>query len=336
MTDVSNASLQSDGWHVTELSGCASRTEPQFSMSLGPQGYVVSYTPDECADSEYTGPLDLVPGAVFAWSQQALSASFTDPAIRLILDDVGESEQDFAPTDDHSVSISAVNTFKGENNAFHMVNYDQTGNGYNVDDVFGGSPPSNKPGWAVIGASPLPAFGPRAAIPAVGNFPLGADAAPNLSGGMTIFLVAYVPVAWEGGTNEVNAIQAYSADFNQNWQIGITWKGARFIISEDVVWDGLISVGGLHLWEWVVDAAGNTLMLKDGVDLEAEITSGSLTAIPSGAVSMLEYEVKSQNSGDPVLMAFYGGLCWPGALSAPNRLLIRQNMQSIFGTPALP
>lgn len=76
MTDVRNATLESDGWHVTEIApACASITPATFSMALGAQGYVVSYTAESCADA-YTGPLDLLPGAVVAFDQFAPSAAY--------------------------------------------------------------------------------------------------------------------------------------------------------------------------------------------------------------------------------------------------------------------
>ena len=300
------------------------------SAGIGTSGISIDPSP---APPSYEGPLDLVPGAAFAWSQQALSASFTDPAIRLILDDVGDSEQDFAPTDDHSVSIAAVNTFKGANNAFHKVNYDQTGNDYDVTDFFTAQE-TNKPGWAVSAGSPLPTLGPRAGIPAVGNFPLGRDSAPNLSGGATIFLVVYNP-GLSGGS--ANPIQAYETDFgSEYWMIGVQDDLLRFQVGDSNNWDAFVDTTGFHLYEWTIDAAGQPAMWKDGVSIEVFLMSGSLTPIPSAATAILEYEVRSPTDGAAVTLGLYAGLCWPGALSAPNRLLIRQNMQSIFGTPALP
>src|SRR5690242_11723915 len=51
MVIVSNATLQSDGWHVTEPEpDCAVMGQPTLEKALGPQGYVVAYQPEECAD----------------------------------------------------------------------------------------------------------------------------------------------------------------------------------------------------------------------------------------------------------------------------------------------
>lgn len=277
-------------------------------------------------EPSYTGPLDLVPGASFAWSQQALAAAFTDPAVRLILDDVGESEQDFAPTDNHSVSISAVNTFKGADNAFVKGCYDQTGNGYDVENFFA-TVETNPPGWAVIGASPHPAMGPRASAGII-VYPLGRDSAPNLSGGATIFLVMYKSA--DVLDNTLHPIQAYDSGFSANWQIGVGNEYLQLQVSEAVDWRATADATGLHILEWVVDAAGEVTILMDGVDMSAT-PDGVVTPLPATATGILEQEILANTALGPVTTAIYAAICWPGALSAPNRLAVRQNIAAYYG-----
>lgn len=77
----------------------------------------------------YTGPGDVVSGALGWWGLRAYSlASIGSNAVRL-RETGGSTEQDFATVAGGGLNLAAIAAFKGANNVFITKLYDQTGNG---------------------------------------------------------------------------------------------------------------------------------------------------------------------------------------------------------------
>jgi hypothetical protein len=140
--------------------------------------------PDESA---YTGPLDLVPGAVVAYSMRAMTAGSTANAIRL-RESGGDTEQTFALAN-NTVDLSAVSAFLGANDGFSRTWFDQSGNGKDSTQTTAGFQPQ----WVTSVMNSRPGF-----ISAGGSWDI-----PELTfagHGITVFAVIKTPGASAGNT----------------------------------------------------------------------------------------------------------------------------------------
>ena len=76
----------------------------------------------------YVGPLDLVPGAIFAGALRRLRAAYSGPLCR-IRENGANAERDFYPDGDGWIDRAAVAGFLGANSGFVVTLYDQSGGG---------------------------------------------------------------------------------------------------------------------------------------------------------------------------------------------------------------
>jgi hypothetical protein len=138
---------------------------------------VVLVQPSE--GSDYTGPLDIVPGAVVAYDQRALSAAKRGTALYTIREDTGDTTQSFnSDATTGAAPIAAITAFLNGANGFLSVWNDQSSNGANIDSS--GTPPL----WSTSGPSGLPVFGN---VDASGMATTNEITFPN--GAATVFLV---------------------------------------------------------------------------------------------------------------------------------------------------
>lgn len=82
---------------------------------------------DSGAEAGYTGPLDIVPDAVVAYSQRAMAAAWTSNALT-IRRDSDDATQSFATTVSNAVDAAAVSAFIGGGAGFVAAWKDQSGN----------------------------------------------------------------------------------------------------------------------------------------------------------------------------------------------------------------
>ena len=93
-----------------------------YGMSTGSNG----------GDS-YTGPLDLVPGAVVAYGVRALSAAWLGESIFRLRRDSDDAELDFeADAVTGEAPVATINTWLGAGDGFLVTFYDQSGNGHDL------------------------------------------------------------------------------------------------------------------------------------------------------------------------------------------------------------
>ena len=95
---------------------------------------ILAAKPAGGAPPSYVGPLDLVPGAVVAYSQRAMAAAWVSNAIT-IRRDSDDATQSFATTTNNAVDAAAVIAFLGGANGFVTEWKDQSGNGYDVSQA---------------------------------------------------------------------------------------------------------------------------------------------------------------------------------------------------------
>ena len=275
--------------------------------------------------ASYTGPLDLVPGALFAYSQRAMTGGSTADSIRL-REAGGDTEQTFALVS-NEVSVSAVNTFLNGQDGFGVTYFDQSGNNHHVTNATG----TKQPQWLSSAVNSKPGFqfdGVNDCLTTSGNVPI-------LGGAYTVFIVTK---------------KADPADTG-SYIIGTPFSASYFQFS---LFSGVGAVG-----ELVIDAydddTGNECggvfsPVGTGTDyhvLEAAITFGSRSAMMDGE-SLTEISDRD-NVGAPqtinlpvTLAAFddadsdkYGGvivevILYPSVLSAGDRLAIRQNISTYY------
>jgi len=100
----------------------------------------------------YTGPLDLVPGAVVAYSQRAMAAAYVGNAIAVRKD--GGSTVNFTTAVGNAVDAAAVIAHLDGEDGFIPTWYDQSGNVKNVIQAT----ESKQPLWKASAANSKPAF----------------------------------------------------------------------------------------------------------------------------------------------------------------------------------
>ena len=110
--------------------------------------------------SAYEGPLDLVPGAVVAYSVRALSASLLGQNIFRLRRTSDDAEMDFAAdATTGEAPVASITTFLGGNEGRIVTWYDQSGNNSHltqstksVQPVYNSSGPNSKPTFICDGS----------------------------------------------------------------------------------------------------------------------------------------------------------------------------------------
>jgi hypothetical protein len=276
---------------------------------------VIAITPT--GNGEYVGPLDVVSNAAVAYSQRAMSASFTDPVIQI---ENGSSTQDFAATTDHAVDSSAVSVFIGGGLPNISTIYDQSGNHIDLT-------PNDQPfTWAASVFGSKPGMVSSASETALGmsNIPYEAPA-----GAYTIFFTAYYDAS-AGYNTFVFDDQAESPQFYMG--SGYNVAGDFYITigrpdTDVATWvtSETLSGSGVHVFEMVLAADGAFTMFVDGNDMNAEVATGT-------AQAMLPNSLDIYLQGGAGNAVKYGDfVAWNIAMSSENRNTVRANMADWYG-----
>jgi hypothetical protein len=286
--------------------------------------------------SSYTGPLDIVGGAVVAYSQRALSAAKRGSAlytIRRDSDDTTHTYNSDATTGD--APAASISSFIGAANGFVAAWTDQSGNGNDVSQATN----ANQPGWDAAALNSKPGISFVAANSNVLTTP-GSATWPSSS--FTFFFVAkssvdggihYIAGANVDGSGPDIYIQIGSSSAASSGSLtfgaddaGFADDGGGSFSSADV------ETGQFYLFELLWDAsAGSPTALLNGAQLTrtADFTSGDTGVIAEqfniGAEDLLG---TATAFFDGVATEFLG---WPSYLSGANRLATRQNIAAYYG-----
>lgn len=267
----------------------------------------------------YEGPLDLVPGAVVAYSQRAMAAAWTNPVIRLREDD-GDAEQDFSPVN-NAVSVAAVETFLNGNNGFWVNHYDQSGNGGDSKQTT----TAKQPQWTANAINSKPGF---------------------VFGGSQ-YGITDDPVTWENGTYtiffvcslsdlDLNILCGFSSatdylDFRANRDAEIGFDAYQDFTGNECGVRGTPATplgADFHIIECAC-TFGNNVILVDGVPITptgSNDSGGTLGTIAD------RFCVGTDNFESLILNGTWVELIgYDSILSAPNRLAIRQNIAAYYG-----
>jgi hypothetical protein len=304
-----------DGEPVTldEVSG-------NFSKTLEADGWRADR--GEAEESDYTGPLDLVPGAVVAYSSRAMAAAWVGNAIAVRKD--GGSTVNFTTATNNRVDVAAVVAHLDGSSGFLPTWFDQSGNGKNGTQVT----EANQLAWNTTGPNSSPSF---VSSGIVGQYLT--TAAINLAAGAYTFF-------WVGKRSGANGPIFFNFGDDYSAYVQATYSGgepggnivldAESDNGNDVAGcstDPITGADSYHLidcaWE-----SGSQNVRKNGqtVAIFSDNDSGGAVAAMNESLIIGSDQGFSAAPGEFVELIIYNSL-----LSDADRLLVRQNIATYYG-----
>jgi hypothetical protein len=271
----------------------------------------------------YTGPLDLVPGAVVAYSMRAMTAGSTANAIR-VRRSSDDAEQSFALVN-NAVDTASVATFLGGSDPFVRTWFDLSGNSKDA----GQATAANQPSWVSSGPNSKPSISWPAG-PAVEKWLTTATDVTLPDGAYTVFVVMKGPddgghifsVATDDDSSYVelsaNNSGVFTYEANDAANTGNVAKGVTDAVAFQTY--GLADVA----WQF-----GSRNFRWNGA------TVSSTNNDSGGAIPEIAYLLTIGGIRQPVSGDFDGEivelLIYNGIMSDGNRLLLRQNIATYYG-----
>jgi len=264
----------------------------------------------------YTGPLDLVPGAVVAYGQRALSAAKLGTALYTIREDGGNTTQSFnsdATTGD--APVAAITTFLNGANGYVTTWNDQSGNAVTIAQATA----LNQPSWIASAQNNRPAIGP-----AVNHASLASTSQVAINGQWTSFHVVRSPDAFltlfDNATAATLACSFAGSDPTQSIYFD------AFVNADE---NGDQTTGqsfgtAYHLVEFLVQANSVAVNI-DGVN---QVMTGQFG---NGVFPAMSMNVFIPGSGSSDVNRSAEHIVYASLLSGANRLAIRQNMATYYG-----
>ena len=257
--------------------------------------------------SVYEGPLDLVPGAVAAYSVRALGSAWLGQPLFTLqkMDGGAEPSEEFdADAVTGEAPLAAIATFLGADDGALKIWNDQSGNSLNMlspdrTAIFGASVFGSKPGF-------------ESSISTSFETNVETTAFPN--GEATIFLVANLKAAVGGVlSGQGNVLMTTTDDPSID------------MASQDGRWAGgdiVAPASGTYLW----DAAWKFGAKNFRVNGSTQAFDSNFDDIGDVSAMLLELEIHWVDQG--VLTEW---LIFNTLLSDADRLLIRQNIAAYYG-----
>lgn len=263
--------------------------------------------PAEGGGGGYTGPLDLVPSAVVAYSTaRALSSAMRGQPVYTIRENGGDTTQSFSSDAvTGEVDAVAITAFLDGANGFVDTWFDQSGNTKSA--VQAGA--ADQPAWASSVQGGRPGL-----VASASTLSLTTSDLTFPSGGYTWFLVAKPGVdllVYTSGDDFIETLSTTGSEFvDAETAVSIAAGSATETISD-----------APHLWEMAWEF-GSRAYLVDGTPVAlSDSDSGSALGSITGALTI------SLLASSKVLEV----LLYDGLLSSPNRALIRQNIAAYYG-----
>lgn len=255
----------------------------------------------------YTGPLDIVSGAVIAYGQRALSSAMRGQPLYTLRRDSDDTTQEFssdATTGD--APVSAMSAFVGGGAGFLATWNDQSGSANNLVQAT----LANQPIWEAVESElnnkPAFSFSTNSGDLTVAT----AGDVTYPSGQMTIFMVVAGDCQFHAQTTSPNVdFESGQNAFNDMFDGSNEAYGGYNNLEDSAEYTIFETV-----WEF-----GSNVMLRNGVALTRtdDFDSG-------GAVGSISAKITLKgNDGYATIAAV---LAWPSIISSGNRTLIRQNI----------
>lgn len=262
-------------------------------------------------ETGYEGPLDIVPGAVAAYGQRALSAAKRGTALYTIRRDSDDTTQSFssdATTGD--APAATISAFIGGGNGFADTWTDQSETGANLPVAI----PGQQAQWVANTLNSKPAF-----IAGVGTqFFDGSAANPAFSTGS---FTGFVVLRKFMELDVTGAATLYFYCGHAAGACALKWDdGTGFYRS---TYTAPAADGGYHVFECFGEF-GSQAYSYDGAALTPDLNNDDTPAVPPLSEPVY-INLSSADNGIAELILF------DGALSAPNRLAIRQNIAAYYG-----
>jgi len=272
--------------------------------------------------SSYTGPLDIVPGAVVAYGQRALSAAKRGTALYTLREDAGDTTQSFnsdAVTGD--APVAAITAFLNGANGFVTMWNDQSENGTDASQATA----VNQPGWIAAGPNAHPAIEGAAGAFSLLETSLGTG---EINQWTSFHVIRYngsdarrVLNASSLTTSAYIAAYIYadlSIDFDASDDSGTHEM-------YDITAAAAVSENVYHIIEYTAET-GSLAIYIDG---ELQTLIGPFGDMVFGPLSnlILGIDVLASN----VSLTRVEDIGYPLILSGPDRLAIRQNIASCYG-----
>lgn len=254
----------------------------------------------------YTGPLDLVPGAVVAYGQRAMAAAWVSNAIT-IRRDSDDATQSFATTTSNAVDAAAISAFIGAGAGTVVLWNDQSGGAVDF------TPEAEEPTWLNNIQNSKPGLAADGGAKFNSTIPV---TLPN--GAYTVFIVSDVTMRCGVDTGEDDYVE-FSCSDNGVLDAEITPNIAGGTSSES------LSPGTIRIFEGAWEF-GVRSYLVDGVPLTM---SDDDDGGPLGSITGLAYLTLS--GIDVTQRPCLELLIYPVMLSLSARNDIRENIAAYYG-----
>jgi hypothetical protein len=259
----------------------------------------------------YTGPGNVVSGAVFWGGLRAYSAlTVGTNAIRL-RESGGNTEQDFATIAGGGLNLSAISAFKAANQVFVTKLYDQTGNGIDLVQATAANQPEFQLG--IIGSLPSIAF-VRA-----NNTVLSISNAGTIIQPFTVGAVA----ERTGSFGVYNTILAGQPGCEFDFRISANTL-AQFTNSAEVTLSS-VADSAFHAMAFIANGASSVISADGATGTSGN--SGTTNLTSNNSLNMGGITVGTQ-----VLDGFISEIgVWPVALTAGNISDLNSNQHTYWG-----
>lgn len=271
----------------------------------------------------YQGPLDLVPGALLAYSTRAMESGSTANAVR-VRRSSDNAEQNFNFVN-NEVDTASLSAFIDAGAGFANTWFDLAGGSYDLSQ----SDSTLQPGISVVGDSIQ--VGPRTGSPGVDVFYIPNSNGPVNPSALTLFAVCNIS---DNSTQDQELFSASNGDQTLNWTLFITKTTLQLSVtsSTSYLWDATgLNLVGAHIIELTIDDTGAATMLIDGVDTSATITGDPSTIMTEAIGFMYSAFYPIGVAGTDCENETNEIIIYPSVLSSPNRLAIRQNIATYYG-----
>lgn len=295
-------------WHFPFLRDGRAVWHFPFRDASGKKKWKFPYRPPtEGSDGVYQGPLDIVPGAVFAYGQRALSLDMLGQPLYTIREGATSTIQSFdSDAATGAAPVTAITSFLNGASGFVTNWRDQSGGAHDMVQAT----TNQQPEWLVAQAGTVPGFRGLGTLESTAGIVWAADSP------CTLFLVSGMG---DGGTN-VDVHDHGGKDIALVLSDGFNEFTSTPPYADWSYEDTTLAV---VLYELTVTASGEVVIYENGVAKSVTADPGPF-ALPAGTYGTLI----TIGASDMPTFELMG---WAALLSAGDRLAIRQNIMTYYG-----
>lgn len=285
----------------------------------------------------YTGPLDIVSGAVIAYGQRALSSAMRGQPLYTIRRDSDDATQAFnSDATTGAAPVASISAFVGGGNGFAANWSDQSGNSTDALQAVS----ANQPGWAASALNSKPGL----TFNSTTQHFLTAQTLID-SSEFSVFAVLSKRPLLSGTGSPVIGINSNNDDYANGWDTYFYVAFPRGAQPQIITWSDAKDYASGNGADYLFDGTPDQFYLIDA----AWGPSASALAVDGTALTINENNIYGDGTITPALNfqigigcddagigGTFGGtmielIFYKSALSDPNRLAIRQNIAAYYG-----